>query len=111
MQRDATGPKGDARDGNAAIYRSNVRVTPHVGRGRFAAVSELDTVIDEVIRPLIEADGGTIESVDTSATEIVIRLGGACAGCPGFPLTRGQVIEPLVQKALGRAIKVVVEAR
>jgi Fe-S cluster biogenesis protein NfuA len=74
-------------------------------------VSALDTVIEEVIRPLIEADGGRIESVEENGSEVVVRLSGACAGCPGFPLTRLNVIEPLVQKALGAAVKVTVEAR
>jgi Fe-S cluster biogenesis protein NfuA len=66
-------------------------------------------LIDDYLRPLIEADGGTIELVEVSEQRIVLRLSGTCAGCPGKPYTLTGVIEPAVRRALGA--KVHVEAR
>ncbi|MDD9942381.1 MAG: NifU family protein [Myxococcales bacterium] len=64
-------------------------------------------VIDRVLRPLIEADGGAIELIEVTEAEIVIRLTGACSGCPGRPYTLDHVIRPALRKHLGRKIAVV----
>ena len=68
---------------------------------------EVKDVIDRYLRPLIEADGGTIELVEITEAEIVVRLGGACAGCPGRPYTLERVIRPALRKCVGRKIAVI----
>jgi Fe-S cluster biogenesis protein NfuA len=68
-----------------------------------------ETAIDEYIRPLVEADGGRIDLVDVSDNRVVIRLSGACRGCPGQPFTLSRVIEPALKKVLGPDFEV--EAR
>lgn len=64
-------------------------------------------LVERVLKPLIEADGGTIELVEVSGKQVVIRLSGACAGCPGMPYTLAHVVEPAVRHALGKDFKVV----
>ncbi|HWP99247.1 MAG TPA: NifU family protein [Vicinamibacterales bacterium] len=41
----------------------------------------------ERIRPLLQADGGDIELVEVIGNRAVVRLTGACAGCPSAHLT------------------------
>ena len=67
---------------------------------------KVEAVIDEVLRPLVEADGGRIEIVDIDDASVTLRLSGACAGCPGAPYTRTRVIEPALEAALGHPIRV-----
>lgn len=67
-------------------------------------------MVAEVLQPLLEADGGGVEvvSVDTTASpvEVVLHLTGAFRGCPGSPVVQRGVIEPVLAKALGRAVRV-----
>ena len=69
--------------------------------------AEVKDVVDTYLRPLVEADGGKIEVVEVTEAEVVIRLAGACAGCPGRPYTLERVIRPALRKRLGRKIAVV----
>lgn len=61
------------------------------------AGSALDDRVREVldlIRPMIRADGGDIEYVETTAEGIVrIRFQGACVGCPSSSMTLKMGIE------------------
>jgi Fe-S cluster biogenesis protein NfuA len=66
-------------------------------------------LIDEVLRPLIEADGGQIELVRVEGSSIHIRLSGTCLGCPGRPYTLARVVEPLLKRRFGNDIVVVTE--
>lgn len=66
-------------------------------------------LVDEVLRPLIEADGGTIELVSATEHAVTLRLGGTCSGCPGQPYTKTRVIEPLFEQAFGSGIRVTIE--
>ena len=69
-------------------------------------MDELARAIDQLVRPLIEADGGAIELVEFSDDVATVRMSGRCGGCPGAPYTRGGVIEPALSNALGRPIRV-----
>jgi len=68
-----------------------------------------EAAIEEYIRPLVEADGGQIDLLDVTENRVVIRLSGACRGCPGQPFTLSRVIEPALKKVLGPDFEV--EAR
>ena len=68
--------------------------------------NEVEALISEVIRPLIEADGGAIELVAVDDETVIVRLSQACGGCPGAPYTRSGLIEPLLRKGLGRDVRV-----
>ena len=71
-----------------------------------AGRDELEAAVAELVRPLVAADGGTIDVVSLSDGELVIRLGGACAGCPGAALTTSRIVEPVARKVLGAPVKV-----
>ena len=65
-----------------------------------------NVLINEIIRPLVEADGGQIDLVSASNGTIVIRLYGTCAGCPGRSYTTLGVIEPLFRTVFGESISI-----
>jgi len=75
--------------------------------GSVSAMRErVQSVVDDIIRPLVEADGGTIELVEVASESVTIRLGGAYAGCPSGPFTLRGIIEPAIRKATGRPTRV-----
>jgi len=80
-----------------------------------AARDEVERALREVIRPLIEADGGEIDlvSVDASKSpvEIALSVGGAYRGCPGTPLVSRAVIEPALAKSLAKEVRVKIVPR
>ena len=63
-------------------------------------------LVDEVIRPLIEADGGQIQLVGVVDRRVLVRLTGTCSGCPGRPYTLSRIIEPVMKKWLGEDVHV-----
>jgi Fe-S cluster biogenesis protein NfuA len=63
-------------------------------------------LVDEVLAPLIKADGGEIELVGIVDKRLLVRLTGTCAGCPGRPYTLARIVEPVAKKWLGDDIRV-----
>lgn len=70
----------------------------------------VEQVVTHVLRPLIEADGGTIETLYVSDDRIVLRLGDACSGCPGVLYTKQHLIEPVLREAVGEEIRIEVQS-
>ena len=67
-------------------------------------------LIDDVVRPLIAADGGQIELVRVVDKRLVVRLTGTCAGCPGRMYTLSGIVEPAARRWLGPDVQVEAEA-
>ncbi|HKU43281.1 MAG TPA: NifU family protein [Polyangiales bacterium] len=63
-------------------------------------------LVEEVLAPLIAADGGTIQLVGVVDKRLLIRLSGTCSGCPGRPYTVGRIIEPAAKKWFGEDVRV-----
>ncbi|RLB53692.1 MAG: NifU family protein [Deltaproteobacteria bacterium] len=72
---------------------------------------DVEKVLKDLVRPVIEADGGDIELVEVSGNRVVVYLGSACAGCPGRPYTRAGLIEPALCAALGETVRVELSRR
>ncbi|MDD4572837.1 MAG: NifU family protein [Sphaerochaeta sp.] len=47
----------------------------------------------EDIRPSLQNDGGDIEFISLNGTDVVVRLVGACAGCPMSQMTLKNGVE------------------
>ena len=62
---------------------------------------KVSSVIDQV-KPALQADGGDIELVDVLADEKValVRLTGACHGCPMSQMTIKGYVEKVVVEAV-----------
>jgi Fe-S cluster biogenesis protein NfuA len=82
----------------AQAPRSAVAVPPvsaaSVGSGMtFAAVQE---VLDDMVRPALQADGGDITLREVVGGEVRVTLVGACSTCPSSILTMKNGIERLL---------------
>lgn len=69
-------------------------------------MATLDHIVDTILAPLVSADGGRIHAYYAQPDEVVIELSDACLGCPGFALTRHEVIEPLLRQMLGGDVRI-----
>ena len=59
-------------------------------------MQQIMRVLDEIIRPRLQQDGGDIELVDINGKEVSVALRGMCISCPSSRLT----IEGFVQQTL-----------
>ena len=74
-------------------------------------MAKRDDILDAIstqIRPLVEVDGGTVELVAFDESTVTLKLGGACAGCPGQQFTKAHVLEPVLQRALNSGVSVII---
>ncbi len=67
------------------------------------------TMIEDVLRPLLRADGGDIELVEATATRVVVRLHGEAAFGSGAPYVRARVVEPALREAAGDDVELVID--
>ncbi len=63
---------------------------------------KIKQIIEEKIRPYLEADGGGIEFIgyDQDSGEVRVRLQGACAGCPGAQMTLSMGVEAALKEEI-----------
>jgi Fe-S cluster biogenesis protein NfuA len=59
----------------------------------------VNTFFDDMIRPAIAMDGGYIELVEIKGNDVVVRLGGACIGCPSSAMTLRLGVENALREA------------
>ncbi len=60
---------------------------------------QVKAVIDD-IRPVLQDHGGDIEFVQLKDKKVLVRLKGACAGCPGAMQTMRLGVERRVKEAV-----------
>jgi len=61
----------------------------------------------EVIRPMLQADGGDIELVEVLDDGVVrVRLQGACSGCPMAQLTLKRGVEARLKEDIPEVVSV-----
>jgi Fe-S cluster biogenesis protein NfuA len=70
---------------------------------------QLLAVCQDVIAPLVRADGGEVFLVGIEPGTISLHLAGTCAGCPGAQITAASVIEPAIH-AVAPTVRVTVTA-
>ena len=63
-----------------------------------ALYTQVFNIIEKEIRPFIEADGGFIQLDEVMEDGTVfVKLGGACAGCPGAAMTLKGGVERILR--------------
>jgi Fe-S cluster biogenesis protein NfuA len=70
---------------------------------------ELETMIEEVLRPLLQADGGDVELVALEDDRVVVRTKGEAGFGAGSHYVRVSVIEPAIRAIVGAEMDIVVE--
>ncbi len=62
----------------------------------------------EKIKPMLQADGGSVELVEVSPEGVVkVKLTGACAGCPMSQMTLKMGIEKMLKEEVPEVKEVV----
>jgi NifU-like protein len=69
-------------------------------------IAMVQKALDEDIRPALQADGGDLELVDIDGSRVVVRLTGACAGCPGAHVTLKRWVEARLQELVASELVV-----
>jgi len=64
----------------------------------------------EKIKPMLEADGGSIEllGVDEKSGIVTVRLTGACGCCPHATMTLKNVVERMIKEEVPQVKEIVV---
>jgi NifU-like protein len=70
----------------------------------------IQKVIDEEIRPKLQADGGDLEVLDVDRTTVYVSLRGACTSCPSSQLTLKDGVEARLREVVDPEIQVVEES-
>ncbi len=60
---------------------------------------KVEAALDE-IRPTLQADGGDVELVDVTDGTVILKLTGACSGCPMATQTLHQGIERVLKEQI-----------
>ncbi|CEI71902.1 MULTISPECIES: NifU family protein [Romboutsia] len=60
------------------------------------------------VRPILQRDGGDVELIDVNDQGVVlVKLQGACKGCPGATMTLKAIIENLLVKEVKGVTQVI----
>ncbi len=59
------------------------------------------------IRPVLQADGGDVELMDVKEGVVILRLTGACGGCPMSAMTLRRGIERVIKEQVPEVKEVV----
>ena len=81
-----------ARGEQAACKTPEPEQFPAQGLTNLQRMRLIEQVIDEEIRPMLQADGGNIQLVDVDRTTVLVKLMGMCTNCPSSQLTLQNVI-------------------
>ncbi len=63
-------------------------------------IARVQEIIENQVRPILQADGGDIELIDLEDGIVKVRLVGACAHCPSSALTLYEGVEKMLKDLL-----------
>jgi NifU-like protein len=69
----------------------------------------IQKVIDEELRPALQADGGDLELIDVEGDTVRVSLRGACTNCPSAQITLKEGVESRLREVVDPALTVVEE--
>lgn len=67
----------------------------------------LEAILADVLNPLLEHDGGSVELAALDDGVLTLRLTGELVGCPGTNYVKQGVIEPAVREVAGPDVDIV----
>lgn len=68
-------------------------------------LKQIETVLDEQVRPLLRTHGGNVEIDRYEDGVVYIKMLGQCAGCPSADLTNETIVEAELVKALPELVE------
>jgi NifU-like protein len=69
-------------------------------------MQKVQQLINDELRPGLQADGGDLELLDIDGDRVVVQLKGACAGCPGAQSTLKRWVEARLREEVSPALTV-----
>jgi Fe-S cluster biogenesis protein NfuA len=60
-------------------------------------LDRINALLDEQIRPYLQNDGGNLEVIDLTETELTVHYQGACGSCPSSTAGTLSAIENVVR--------------
>ncbi|HJL04753.1 MAG TPA: NifU family protein [Polyangiaceae bacterium LLY-WYZ-15_(1-7)] len=69
----------------------------------------IEAMVEDVLRPLIQRDGGDLELVAMDDGKVVVRLSGEAAFGAGAHYVRTHVVEAGLREAAGDAVEIEIE--
>jgi Fe-S cluster biogenesis protein NfuA len=60
-------------------------------------MENVEDVLDEMVRPALNADGGDITLIEIKGNDVYVKLVGACSSCPSSIMTMKMGVERLLQ--------------
>lgn len=69
-------------------------------------LSQINEVVDNYIRPALQADGGDIEIVDFQDNVLSVRLQGACSCCPHARVTLENAVGNTIRQSVSQNITI-----
>ena len=70
-------------------------------------VLKVNKIIETVIAPELEKDGGGIELVDVSGNKVMVKLYGRCSSCKNSLVTLKTFVETTLRDKVSKDIEVV----
>ncbi len=69
-------------------------------------IKRIEKVLEEDVRPQLNADGGSVELLDVNGSAVKVRLLGMCSGCMAAPVTLKGFVEKTLKDKLDPSITV-----
>ena len=79
--------------------------TPSLSPYQFA--KNVEKVVEEYIRPLLQKDGGDLEIIDVKDNLVYCRLAGACGACACAEQTLKMMVEKTLKDIVDERIRVI----
>ena len=73
----------------------------------FQFSKQVESVLEKFVRPILQQDGGDIESVDIKGNLIYVSLHGACSGCMSANETLKGLVENVLRERVQNDIRVI----
>lgn len=64
-------------------------------------------VIENKVAPMLRMDGGDIELIDVDGKNVMVKLRGACAGCPGAKATLKNLVQETLRQLVAADLNVI----
>jgi len=82
---------------------------PAQGMTNIQRMHLIESVMDQDIRPILQADGGNIQLVDIEKTLVTVKFMGMCSSCPSSKATLENLVEAKLKEKVDPSIRVVLE--
>ena len=75
--------------------------------GNLCLLQRVNKIIETVIAPELEKDGGGIELIDVSGNKVMVKLYGRCSSCKNSLVTLKSFVETTLREKVSKDIEVI----